>query len=298
MSAPRAVIVTRQTDYEALIARHGTREQARFFLQTHGQRIEDLDARHERFQKTLAAVSQAIPSTWRRTHIARADLDRFLFEPEDVIACVGQDGLVANVAKYLTGQLVVGVNADPERFDGILVPHRIEAVPRVFATLTTGRVRFEARTMVCARTDDGQRLLAVNEIYVGHKTHQSARYRIIISGKKEERHSSSGVVIATGTGSTGWARSISLGRGIDPSTLPRPSDPKLAYFVREPFPSVATGTTVREGTIEGKASLAIVSEMNEGGTLFGDGIEEDAIDFRFGLRVDLAIAEEKLVLVR
>src|SRR5581483_6426894 len=155
----------------------------------------------------------------------------------------------------------------------------------------------EERTMVEARTDDGQRLVAVNEIFVGHHTHQSARYRVLF-GRKEERHSSSGVVIATGTGSTGWARSISLGRGIDPSTLPTPTDPKLAFFVREPFPSVATGTSVREGIVDESRTLVIISEMNEGGTLFGDGIEDDAIDFRWGLKVTLRVANEHLRLVR
>jgi hypothetical protein len=32
--------------------------------------------------------------------------------------------------------------------------------------------------MVQAELDDGQRLLALNEIFVGHRTHQSARYRL------------------------------------------------------------------------------------------------------------------------
>jgi len=60
-------------------------------------------------------VLGAIPSDWRRARVDRADLDRFLFEPEDVVVAVGQDGLVANVAKYLTGQPVIGCNPDPKR---------------------------------------------------------------------------------------------------------------------------------------------------------------------------------------
>ena len=40
----------------------------------------------------------------------RGDLDRFLFEPDDLVVIVGQDGLVANVSKYLDGQPVVGIN--------------------------------------------------------------------------------------------------------------------------------------------------------------------------------------------
>jgi hypothetical protein len=38
--------------------------------------------------------------------------------------------------------------------------------------------------------------------------------------------------------------------------------------------------------------------MNEGGVLFGDGIEEDRLDFAWGTRARLAPAAEVLRLVR
>ena len=50
---------------------------------------------------------------------------------------------------------------------------------------------------VAAEADDGQRLLALNEVFVGHTSHQSARYRVTF-GDAEERQSSSGVIVATG----------------------------------------------------------------------------------------------------
>jgi NAD kinase len=296
-SPPRVVVVTRPTDYEALLARHGTREQARFFLETRGQDIADVERRHRLFEGVLGEVSRATPMRWRRSRIVRSDLNRFVFEPEDIVTCVGQDGLVANAAKYLSGQLVLGINPDPDRYDGVLVPHRSAEVGRLLEAAGSGRVVVESRTMVEARVDDGQRLLAANEIYLGHRTHQSARYRVRWQGK-EERHSSSGVVVATGTGATGWARSIVLGKRGDAKALPSPTDPRLAFFVREAFPSRATGTSIMEGSVTSEDSLAIVSEMNEGGTLFGDGIEDDAIDFRWGLCATIGVAKERLRLVR
>lgn len=296
-SPPRVVVVTRATDYQALLERHGTREQARFFLETRGQDIADVERRHHLFEEVLGEISRAAPMKWRRSRITRADLNRFVFEPEDIVTCVGPDGLVANAAKYLTGQLVIGINPDPARNDGVLVPHRAKDAPRLLAAAADGKVVVEERTMVEARVDDGQRLVAANEIYIGHRTHQSARYRVQWRGK-EERHSSSGVVIATGTGATGWARSIVLGRRGDASKLPRPTDPRLAFFVREAFPSVSTSTSITDGAVTAEDTLAVVSEMNEGGTLFGDGIEDDAIDFRWGLRASIGVAKQRLRLVR
>lgn len=293
---PRVVVVTRATAYEALIAEHGTRQQASFFLSTRGQSIEPLAAAHRRFDEAVQQVHRAIPTKWRRTRLARQELDRFLFGPEDVIVAVGQDGLVANVAKYLDGQAVIGVNPDPELYDGILVPHPPAAAAELLRATPAGRIRCEERTMVEAHLDDGQRLVALNEVFVGHRTHQSARYRIVWGGA-EERHSSSGLIVATGTGATGWARSIHQQRRSRVS-LPRPSDASLVFFVREPFPSVATGNAVTEGRVDTGHPLAVFSEMNACGVVFGDGIEDDYLKFDWGRRIAVRPADRSLRLVR
>jgi NAD kinase len=293
---PRVVVVTRSTPYQALLERHATRGQAAFFLKTRGEDIEVVEAADHRFQHALGLVLQSIPPKWRRTQVDRRELDRFLFEPEDIIAVVGQDGLVANVAKYLEGQVVIGLNPLPDEFDGILVPHPPEAAPDLICGAARGRVSLEHRTMAAAELDDGQRLLALNEIFVGHRTHQSARYRLTAAGQ-EERHSSSGLIVSTGTGASGWARSINLARG-NVLELPCPTDRSLAFFVREVFPSIATGTAITCGLIAHGDALRVISEMNEGGVIFGDGIEDDHLDFGWGQNVRIQVAATDLALVR
>ena len=156
-------------------------------------------------------VSAAIPLDWRRGLVERSDLDRFLFAPEDIVVVVGQDGLVANVAKHLRGQPVVGVNPERGINPGILVPLTSDRVAAVLPSIVAGAARIEQRTMVRATLDDGQALTAVNEIFVGHPSHQSARYTLIL-GERRERQSSSGVIVGTGTGATGWCRSIASER--------------------------------------------------------------------------------------
>lgn len=293
---PRVIVVTRPTEYEALLARHGTREQARFMLMTYGQSIEEVEKRHERVASAVRDVSRVIPAQWRRSHVARGDLNRFVFEPSDIVVAVGQDGLVANVAKYLSGQRVIGINPDPESYDGILVVHRAARALGLMLAVAAGRCEIERRTMVEAVTGDGQHLVALNEMFVGHRSHQSARYRLRW-GTKSERHSSSGVIVSTGTGATGWARSIARQRRTA-FGLPQPADRRLAFFVREAFPSVSTGAEVTEGLIERDDALELTSEMNEGGVLFGDGIEDDRVDFSFGMTARVAVAEQHLCLVR
>lgn len=293
---PRVVVVTRATEYELLLARHATRSQAKFFLETRGQKIDAVEARHRAFESAAAEVTAAIPLEWRRNRVSRDELDRFLFEPDDTVVALGQDGLVANVAKYLDGQPVLGVNPDPESYDGVLVPLPPEAVRDLLAPATQRRAATESRTMVQASLDDGQSLIALNEIFVGHQSHQSARYRIG-GPDKLERQSSSGVIIATGTGATGWARSIHRNRKTAVK-LPSPTERRLAFFVREAFASVATGTSLTDGTLFPEDSLEVVSEMNTGGVVFGDGIEADRLAFDWGMRLEIRTAEKTLELVQ
>lgn len=289
---PRAVVVTRATEYEGLLLRHGTREQARFFLETRERKLDDVLARHEMQEAALHAVGAQVPMSWRRAKVERADLDRFLFEPEDIVIAVGQDGLVANVAKYAKGQTVIGVNPSKALFDGVLVRHPPQAVADLLAMCARGALKVEERSMVRASTPDGSALVALNEIYIGHRTHQSSKYVIAIDSKSE-RHSSSGLIVCTGTGSTGWARSVSIRREGCPQ-LPPPTSHELAFLVREAWPSVVTGTALVHGVLKKGAALVVTSEMNDGGVAFGDGIEEDNLELPWGQVVTIARAEEAL----
>ncbi len=289
--APRVVLVTRETEYDGLMARHATRGQAAAFLRRRAQSLDGLDAQRDRLQESLAVIRAAIPKGWRTAAVRRAELDRFLFGPEDVVVAVGQDGLVANLAKYLNGQPVIGVNADPSRNPGILVPHTAAAAAALLQHAAAGALPTQGRTMVRAELDDGQALLALNEVFVGHASHQSARYNLSYAGR-EEAQSSSGLIVASGTGATGWAMSISRATGVAVDVAP--SDPAAMFLVREPWPSVATGAALTSGKLGRGDVLLVVSRMNEGGVVFADGMEGDRLDFAWGRTLRVSVSDRQL----
>ena len=294
---PRLVLVTRRTPLEVLMDQFGTYGQARFYLESRGESIGWAEETHQRFEASFARVQAAVPPDERRVRVDRADLSSFLFAPDDVVVVVGQDGLVANVAKYLDGQLTIGVNPDPQRYDGLLCAHAAEGMPRLLAWLWTqnqGVYHVQQRSMAQVEREDGQRLLALNEVFVGHRTHQSARYRLRVDGR-EERQSSSGLICATGTGGTGWVRSIARQRHLD-VTLDA-EEQRLVWLVREPFPSVVTGTDLDFGMLGADASLEVVSEMGDDGVIFADGIEADRLDFLSGQVARITLARQRLHLV-
>ncbi|MFX0593133.1 hypothetical protein [Melissospora conviva] len=296
--APRVVVVSRRSELDELLVRHGTRAAAGYYLRQRGRDLDEVLTRHELLQAALTTVGAAVPPDWRRGHVDRDDLPRFLFGPEDIIVAVGPDGLVANVAKYLDRQPVIGVDPEPGRNAGILVRFPAAAVARLLPAVAAGKAATEARTMVRAVLDDGQELVGLNEVYVGHSSHQSARYLLDITGEAgagRERHSSSGVVIGTGTGATGWCASIARGLAGAPP-LPRAGELALSWFVREAWPSPVTGAELTCGRLGATGRLELTAE-SDGLVAFADGLESDRLTLSWGQRIALTVAPRRLRLV-
>ena len=291
---PRVVFVSRETEYAALLAKHSTRGQAEFFLSSRGQKIEDLEARDALQSRALTAAKDAVPADWSFTHVMREDLSRFLFSPEDIIVPIGQDGLVANIAKYLVGQPVIGVSPDQASSEGVLTRHSVDRLSELLKSAAHADADIQARAMVEAKAGEGLVLLALNELFIGHRSHQSARY-VVQSGGAEEFQSSSGMIVATGTGLTGWAKSIMTAtkRQFEIS----PEENRAAFFAREPWPSRTSGCDIAAGEINGNATLSMLSRINEGGVIFADGIEQDFLPFDWGVQAQIKMAENRLSLV-
>jgi hypothetical protein len=288
--APRVVVVSRRSELDGLLIRHGTTAAAAYFLRQRGRDLDQVTARHEALQAALTTVGAAIPPAWRRGQVTRDDLPRFLFAPEDVVVAVGQDGLVANVAKYLDGQPVIGVDPEPGRNPGVLVRHNADALGHLIEAADAYTTR--DLTMVAATLDDGQELMGLNEVYIGHPSHQSSRYLLSTSDGHRERHSSSGVVVGTGTGATGWCASIARQRA-DAPELPAPEEPALCWFVREAWPSPATGVTLTSGRLAEGEALVLTSE-GESAVVFADGVETDHLSLAWGQRVTIEVATRRL----
>ena len=299
MATPRLVIVHRRTELAQLLDRHATVGQAEFFLRTRGRTMAAVQERHEMLGAALATVRAAAQPDWRLAEVEREDLNRFMFTREDIVAVVGQDGLVANVAKYLAGQPVIGIDPEPGMNPGVLVRHTAADAAQLLQGLApggAGPVPLPCRelSMVRARLDDGQELSGLNEIFIGHRTHQSARYRLTVPGGRSEQQSSSGIIVSTGTGATGWCASIAQDRG--GRTLPAPTDPALAWFAREAWPSPVTGTSLTEGVLEACEPLRVTVASDQL-VMFGDGMEQDRLTASWGQEISVELGDRPLRLV-
>ncbi len=299
----RFVLVVRKTRLQELIERFNTWPQAKFYLEHNQVDVQDYLDEHDLYQRQLAAAERTLKTLGRFQLLERSFLPNYQFSPEDIVVVVGQDGLVANTLKYLKGQPVIGVNPDPNRWDGKLLPFSMSQLEQVVKATLSKELSTQSISFAQAMTNDGQNLLAVNDLFIGPKTHTSVRYRLHYEGKTEEQ-SSSGIIVSTGFGSTGWFQSILRGAmgvsGQKRHSLQSGfswSEQRLQFAVREPFPSQTTSTEYVFGAIKGGESLTLESHTPENGVIFSDGIEADYLSFNSGTIVSISIASTKGSLV-
>jgi NAD kinase len=306
MDAPadrKIVLVTRKTRLEDLLIRFHTIAQAKFYIEHMGADFADYLQEHESYQSAMRVTLESLEEWGRYQRIDRSFLPNFLFAPDDIVVALGQDGLVANTIKYLDGQPLIGVNPDTYRYDGVLLPFEPRDLKLLVVETASNQREHKAVTMAKAVLTDGQVLYAVNDLFIGPKSHTSARYEIQF-GKQKEIQSSSGVIVSTGLGSTGWMKSIVTGSvGIAAGMQNKPSDfvypaakwdsETLRFAVREPFPSKASDTKIVFGEINPKKPLTLSSRMAENGVIFSDGIEADFLDFNSGAKAIITLAEKQ-----
>ncbi|MGE0491630.1 MAG: NAD+ kinase [Vulcanimicrobiota bacterium] len=302
----KIVVVTRKTRFQELVERFNTVAQARFYIEYSGHQFADYEYEHECYQRVLEQLRKELDLGLTTLFLERSMVSTYLFGPRDLVVVVGPDGLVANVAKYAGELPILAFNPDPRRNDGVLLPFSPGQAKPALALALQQRLPERRVSMAVAQTGDGQRLTAFNDLFIGARTHVSARYQLHF-GDRTEVQSSSGVLVSTGAGSTGWLSSVfSMVSGVSQAFGGRATrkprldwdSQQLVFIVREPFVSRGSQAGVVAGIIEPHQPLRLSSLMPSGGVVFSDGIESDFVEFNSGCSLTIALAEHQARLLQ
>lgn len=332
---PSIVIVTRTTRLEGLRRRWGTAGQAEFRLKTaqaidttqtvlksvssslgrKGKKptikarpqanFEDYVTEDRVYQEEVSLLERELQFGIPVKVIDRSYVPNYNFLGCVAVVVVGQDGLVANVAKYVNDTPIVAVNPDPTRIDGLLLPFRAAQAVKAIRQVLDGRFPSIQVTMIDAKLNDGQSMIGFNDVFIGCSSHVSARYVLEANGEIEAQ-SSSGLLVSTGVGSTGWLSSVFnmtcgmakfLGTTIVSPKPIRWDAKELVWAVREPFKSRTSKIGLVAGRIEGDEKLVVESLMPENGVVFSDGIESDFLPFTSGSILTIKVSQQNATLV-
>jgi NAD kinase len=334
---PIIAVVTRETRLEGLKARWATTRAAAFRLQQAvGHEVElrrkriakqgktlsnedeqavlaasaladesEYESENETYQRAVRRLMDELDLGYPLKRIDRTFLPNFDFGRCVVVVVIGQDGLVANTAKYVGDLPIIAVNPDPTRNDGVLLPFEIRGARAAVRRVLDRRAKTREITLAEVNTNDGQRMLAFNDFFVGCSSHVSARYTIEAAPDIESQ-SSSGVLISTGAGSTGWLSSLfnmtagfcrfAGGREPQPVSM-NWEDRRLMWAVREPFRSKHSSADLVAGILDEGDELVIGSQMPTSGVIFSDGIESDFLEFNSGSIARFTVANQRARLV-
>jgi hypothetical protein len=290
---PRGIKAARHPDHEVVAA---------------AQQLADDDEYKDEdriYQESVSKLLSEIDVGYPIKTLDRSFLPNFDFGRCVAVVVIGQDGLVANTAKYVGDLPIVGVNPDPKRYDGVLLPFSVSNARSAVRRTLDQKAKTRSVTLAEANTNDGQRMLAFNDFFVGCRTHTSARYTLEVAGRMEPQ-SSSGVLVATGAGSTGWLSSLfnmtdGFCREFGSTSTSRVGlnweDRRLVWAVREPFRSRHSGADLVVGELQEHEELVIGSQMPTRGVIFSDGVEDDFLEFSSGTIARFTVSSQRAHLV-
>ena len=250
--------------------------------------IAKLTASHQMHYKSFERVKNALSSAgipFQRVYMPYAAYDEF--QGRDLVISVGGDGTVLNTSHYVLDSTPVLTIKSDTRSQGALCIVQPSEIEEAIEKLIEGRFSQESWSRIEGklgnRTD-----IALNEILIGNKyTPKAAVYEISLNGKTEKQMSS-GLIITTGAGSTGFYSNIAGNDGKFPKTSGE------LRFIATAYKADANYRMVK-GKITPGESIEIRSFMNIEGIVSFDGDTQKRMnDFPRGSRVVVRVSDKPL----
>lgn len=211
------------------------------------------------------------------------------FEVKSPLLCtIGGDGTFLDASHSVTTKVpLLGVNSAPLTSFGHFCLTDRDGFDAVLADILSG-ARKAYPLLRFKLTLDGQVLtpLVLNEVLIAHSNPAGTSRYVLQIGDKKIEQKSSGLLVSTPSGSTGFNRSA--GGVILPIT-----DTRFTYLQREPFLRPNQTAELKSGIVERTTKLTIVSEML-GGKIFVDGAHI-SYDFLRGSVLTIEASDDDLM---
>lgn len=214
----------------------------------------------------------------------------------DLVIVLGGDNSFTNVSHYINDIPILGVNSDPERSFGHLLSYStpdVRSVHKLREIIMSRQFTTQRWTRIQATLDGEPTTLATSEYFFGEKQRNKMSRHILIYNGQEYEQKCSGIIIATGAGSTGWYNSAKM----ESTRLPwKPTDNKISFVVTEPFNNDAKSCCY--GDIFNDDEITLYSLNDDEGLVSVDSWEEykflrgSEIKVKIGKPLNVAMIQE------
>ncbi len=253
-----------------------------------GANLEAILKSHESQTASKAKLMQLLPDA---DITSISGIKRRIFGYDLVIA-FGGDNSFQYVSHYVGETPIMGINSDPSRSVGALCAWSVSNLADAINAINSAKYAIENWITLQAEIDGVPLMPATSEYFFGEDRRKDmSRHVMIYRGKRFEQKNS-GIVIATGAGSTGWYDSA--GRYIFQKSNKVPKTEQRAVFViTEPYHPKADD--VLAGELLPGEELVLYSLNDAKGYATADSWEE--YDFSRGKKAVIKISDKPLRVV-
>ncbi len=207
-----------------------------------------------------------------------------VFNNIDLVITLGGDGTFIRAASFIKKTPILGINSESKNSEGALTSlneFQINKIPKLLEDpniIKRKRIQIEKNNVKLDK-------LALNEIFIGSQNQfHTSRYEVKFNNKKEEQRSS-GILIATGSGSSAWYKSAG-------GKIFNYNSRDLHFIVREPYKGKIFNPKILKGKIKPKQNFEIKSKMHHNGVIALDS--NTIYEFRFGDKCKASISDKDL----
>jgi NAD+ kinase len=280
----RVLVVYRKSTYQTIALE---RRDAHFLdlLERRDPTVRLMEQVHKQNTRSLETVVETLMGLGiKHTTMERGTVRKF--QGLDLVIAVGGDGTFLNASHRMpAGVPLLGV-VSSDASEGHFCATTSAAFERTMRKLLAGRLRpvLLQRLQV---TIDGTPLtdLALNDVLLCHRNAAAmSRYIVSLDGAHEEQKSS-GVWIATASGSTG---AIGSAGGV---VVP-PRSKRIQFVVREPYLGRRGEYHLLRGFVQPHQRLQFASKMDQG-KIYVDG-PHISYPYPFGTRLTVGLSDQPL----
>ena len=200
-----------------IIAKHSKYEwERKLFNLSHSEIINKYNKERANLNAILDAhkkhlyIRELFKSTMNDAHMVMMDtLDGFI-EGYDLVIVLGGDNSFTNVSHYVKNIPILGINSDVERSNGCLTSYSAvddKSVDTLCEILEESNFNIEKWARLEATIDGKIITPATSEYFFGERHRSKMSRHILVYEGAEYEQKCSGIVVATGAGSTGWYNS-------------------------------------------------------------------------------------------
>ena len=248
---------------------------------------------HMRFKENLARLMVDLPEDIEP--IIGETLSCELVRPASLLIAFGGDDFFKYASQFVDDGYFIGINGDSRTSNGALASFNVESFTHLLPKLALGEFSFEEWTRLVASID-GKEIpeLALSEIFIGSAFRKrSSKYSLEYEDLKE-RLSNSGLLIATGTGSTGWYHAAASCEHREAEVFSRTAD-EARFYTTEAFFGRLNASFPRRGSIRFGENLAVTNTSHFPEILSIDSVSD--YQFKRGMTARVTISGSPLKVI-